>query len=79
MAKLGFKEVLKNWLQEDGCNVTFQTVTGSNTPSLIYVQKGEKKSWVKWDSILEAWQNGLSVQAIAKRIVSCGPGSHEVA
>lgn len=79
MARVGFEEVLKSWLTEEGCEVSFQTVSASSAPTILFVQKEGKRSWFTWTNILEAWNNGLSVKTIAKRIMSCGSGKQEVA
>ena len=77
---IGMKEVLKTWLREAGCDeVRFQSVTKEGTPSILFVEKAGVRSWFPWEEILDAWQNGMSVKSIAKRILLAGAGKGEVA
>ena len=76
---LGFKDVLKAWLQEEGCEVQFETVTGRENPSIMFVQKKDGvRSWFSWQNVVEAWNNGLTAKAIAARISVSGAGKQEV-
>lgn len=77
---IGMKEVLKTWLREAGCSeVRFQSLTKEGEPTILFVEKGGIKSWFSWTEILEAWQDGLSVKAIAKRIAMSKGGKGQVA